>query len=71
MTTKQYKELVPEHSHLSGDDLWDAMTLYMVAHPELQEKIPEPKSTDAMPYKDMGIFFPTGSKGEFEIKHRK
>lgn len=30
MTTEEYKILKPEHNHLEGDDLWDAMADYMI-----------------------------------------
>lgn len=30
MTTEEYKKLKPEHAHLEGDALWDAMTEYML-----------------------------------------
>ncbi len=30
MTAKEYKKLVPEHVHLEGDELWNAMEDYLI-----------------------------------------
>lgn len=37
MTAKEYKILKPEHSHLEGDELWDAMEDYMLRQQSGQE----------------------------------
>lgn len=37
MTTDQYKAIKPEHKHLEGDELWNAMEDYMIRQKEGEE----------------------------------
>lgn len=39
MTTEEYKQLVPEHAHLQGDKLWNAMEEYVLAHQDKTEPL--------------------------------
>lgn len=39
MTVDEYKKLIPEHNHLEGDALWNAMEDYMLVHQDNSEPI--------------------------------
>ncbi len=39
MTAEEFKKLKPEYSSLEGDDLWDAMTMYVLSQQQASETI--------------------------------